>query len=374
MKPGGWRRYEQATDNIAEKMIEIVNEENDIDEVIRKVDRLQDKAKFIAFDKTKIKHGKHAKAHNNELGDSAEAQEILKQQSDQLEREILEIKSNKQGRASKVFKMKARIGGSKQMGQEAHAIKDPISGELLVSGEEIKKATLQYNCDVLRNNEAEEGFEEMVKLKEDLHDKRMKDKLGAGSFTVKNEDFYRVIKKFKDKGKQSYDFIVKAGPDFKEAVFRLCKRIIENEEYPASFDLTVLQQIYKGKGSKADLSNSRFIHLKNWLPRTCDAIIVGGMKDSILSSSTKFQIGGQEGHMSQEHLFSLKSLMAMKEYMQEGIIFQLYDIRKFFDHESLRDVMDTLHDIKVDEKVYRAWYLMSQNTINKNRYGDDIRS
>ena len=99
------------------------------------------------------------------------AQEILKQQSDQLEREILEIKSNKQGRASKVFKMKARIGGSKQMGQEAHAIKDPISGELLVSGEEIKKATLQYNCDVLRNNEAEEGFEEMVKLKEDLQDK-----------------------------------------------------------------------------------------------------------------------------------------------------------------------------------------------------------
>ena len=38
-----------------------MNEENDIDEVIRKVDRLQDKAKFMAFDKTKIKRGKHAK-------------------------------------------------------------------------------------------------------------------------------------------------------------------------------------------------------------------------------------------------------------------------------------------------------------------------
>ena len=158
---------------------------------------------MYSFDKSKIKPGKHAQVHNDEVFDSAEAQEILKRQSDQFEKEILEIKSDKQGRAPKLFKMKARIGGSKQMGQEAHAIKDPISGELLVSGDEIKKAKLKYNCEVLRNNEAEEGFEEMIKLKEDLHDKRMKDKLGVGGFSVKSQDFYRVIKKFKDKGKNS---------------------------------------------------------------------------------------------------------------------------------------------------------------------------
>ena len=66
--------------------------------------------------------------------------------------------------------------------------------------------------------------------------------------------------------------------------------------------------------------------------------------------------------MSQEHLFSLKSVIALKTHLQEGIIFQLYDIRKFFDHESLRDVMDTLHEIDINPKVYRAWFLMSQNT------------
>jgi hypothetical protein len=65
---------------------------------------------------------------------------------------------------------------------------------------------------------------------------------------------------------------------------------------------------------------------------------------------------------SQEHLFSLKSIIALKKHLEEGIIFQLYDIRKFFDHESLRDVMDTLHDININPKVYRAWFLMSENT------------
>jgi cell fate (sporulation/competence/biofilm development) regulator YlbF (YheA/YmcA/DUF963 family) len=128
--------------------------------------------------------------------------------------------------------MKSRIEGSKNQSQEAHAIIDLSSGEILVSSEEIKSETLEYNCDVLKNNEAEEVFEELVEMKEALHTMRMQDKIGAGSFTVKNEDFKRVVKKFKDKGKQTYGFLVKAGPKFKQAIFVLCKRIIENEEYP----------------------------------------------------------------------------------------------------------------------------------------------
>ena len=361
-KPGGWNRYKVATDDIADKIVEIVDSEKDIEEVINKVEKLQNKAKFVAFNKTKIKREKPKNVDALNDLEPSKAHEILTRQSEQIEKEILEIKSSNQGRAYKVFKMRARIGGTKKGAQEAHAIKDPISGELLVATEEIKRATLEYNCNVLKNNEAEEGFEELVKIKEDLHENRMRDKIGKGSFKVTGEDFNKVVKKFEEKRKQSYDFIVKAGQGFKNAVYRLCKRIIENEEIPACFELTILQQIYKGKGSKTDLSNSRFIHLKDWLPRTCDALVVGGMKTKILSSSTKFQIGGQEGHRSQEHLFSLKSVLALMESRGEGILFQLYDIRKFFDHESLRDVLDTLHDVGIDDNVYRAWYMLNKNT------------
>jgi hypothetical protein len=184
--------------------------------------------------------------------------------------------------------------------------------DMVVSKDEIKKVCLKYNCMVLKNNEPAEGFEEMVKLKEDLHDIRMRNKIGQGSFNLKKDDFNKIVKKFKDKKKQAYDFLVKGGNKFKEAAFKLCKRMIEKEEFPTSFESTCLHQIYKGKGSKLDLSNSRFIHLKEWLPRTCDALVVGGMRSKILESSSIFQIGGQEGHMSQEHLFSLKSVIALK--------------------------------------------------------------
>ena len=160
-RPGGWVKYEEATNNIAGKIIDIVDNEGDIEEVIIKVEKLQEKSKFIAFNKTKIRQRKLAMKECETI----KAKELLARQSEQIERDILEIKSNTKGRAAKVFKMKTRLDGSNKAAQDAHAIKDPRTGELLVTTQEIKRATLEYNCQFLKNNVAEEGFEELVKLK-----------------------------------------------------------------------------------------------------------------------------------------------------------------------------------------------------------------
>ena len=84
--------------------------------------------------------------------ETIKAKELLARQSEQIEKDILDIKSSTQGRAAKVFKMKTKLGGSNKGAQDAHAIKDPGTGELLVSTEEIKRATLDYNCQVLKNS------------------------------------------------------------------------------------------------------------------------------------------------------------------------------------------------------------------------------
>ena len=75
------------------------------------------------------------------------------------------------------------------------------------------------------------------------------------------------------------------------------------------------------------------------------------MKDTIFQSATKFQIGGQPKHRIQEHILTMRSMMALYEFLDIPIIIQLYDIQKFFDKENLRDVMDTLHDIWVEPKM-----------------------
>ena len=62
----------------------------------------------------------------------------------------------------------------------------------------------------------------------------MEDK-GGEEFDVLSEDFENVIAKFKTKDTKTYDFLIKAGDEYKEAIFQLCKRIIEREEIPKSF-------------------------------------------------------------------------------------------------------------------------------------------
>ena len=69
------------------------------------------------------------------------------------------------------------------------------------------------------------------------------------------------------------------------------------------------------------------------------------------------------GASSVEHLVTLKTWMKMKEERKENGIFQVFDMKKFFDKESLLDCMDTLDkEAKVDNKSYRIWYKLNAET------------
>ena len=110
------------------------------------------------------------------------------------------------------------------------------------------------------------------------------------------------------------------------------------------------------------LNNNRFIHLKNVLPRIVEAITVNKMKDKIINEASMYQIGGVPGHEIEEHVFTIKSIMAMREEMGTGIIFTLVDIIAFFDKEDIYDCMDALEKIGVNKKAARVWFKLNQNT------------
>ena len=148
----------------------------------------------------------------------------------------------------------------------------------------------------------------------------MEDKEEEG-FEIERKDFDEVIKKFESKTTKSYDFLLKSGEKYKQAMFKLCKKMIESEEFPESFKKTLLYMIWGKKGPAEVLKKSRFIHMKEgFLARTCEALAVGKMKDCILKSSSKYQVGGQPGHSPEEHIFSSKSIWAMVEKEDEAII------------------------------------------------------
>ena len=102
--------------------------------------------------------------------------------------------------------------------------------------------------------------------------------------------------------------------------------------------------------------------MKLWLPRLCEALTVRGMKDEILAAGTKFQIGGCPGQRTQFHLFVVRSLIALRLEAGEGCIITALDIKKFFDKQNIIDAMHSLSKAKVNKKLYRVWYRLTENT------------
>ena len=65
LKPGGWERYRDVSDDYADKMEEIIKDRRlNNEEVMEKIDKIQDKIKYIAFGKTKLKTNKNKTNQN----------------------------------------------------------------------------------------------------------------------------------------------------------------------------------------------------------------------------------------------------------------------------------------------------------------------
>ena len=121
-----------------------------------------------------------------------------------------------------------------------------------------------------------------------------------GDFEAYKETFDYKITNFKNKGKKNYHFITKAGNLFQNVVFKMCQRFFKEEQFPESFKDTTLHMLYKNNSGRTDLlTNHRFIHCKEWLPRVAECLVVeDGLKEHLVKGSSIYQIGGQPGHRS----------------------------------------------------------------------------
>ena len=107
--------------------------------------------------------------------------------------------------------------------QEAQAIKDPSTGELVVSNSEIKKGTLEYCHKTLKNNEPEDEVRESIELKEELHKLRINDDTDDTEYNTTDEDYFKTLRKFEAKNSKVYDFITKAGVQFQMVILNFAE-------------------------------------------------------------------------------------------------------------------------------------------------------
>ena len=285
-----------------------------------------------------------------------------------IDDEVEKIRKSNNGKVGQIFKIaKALRGGTTS---QAHAIKDPETKKLVVEQNEIKSVSLKHCKKVLERNDPKREMERLFEIRNEVNEERLKVCNDEG-FKASKEAFDQVLAKFKSNNKRSYDFLMKASKGFQDSIFLLCRRIIECESVPDKFRETTLHQIWKRKPGtrKEDLEANRYIHCKEWLARTVEAMVVKEMEPEIQMATSRFQIGGVPGHRPQEHLFSVKSMISKYMVEREMIILACYDISGFFDKEVLVDVMDELHSIGVDPRAWRLFHKLNADTRIRVRTG-----
>ena len=132
-KEDGWKKYEELTEQCS-NLLKIVNDnEESIEQIYGRFDSLHTKIKFKSFGKTRVKcSGNKNPPQNTEkvAGKNDKIEDILKQRSARLEKEIKELKSSSSSRSTRAFKLLEKVQGSKKAGPEAVAIIDPVTNEL----------------------------------------------------------------------------------------------------------------------------------------------------------------------------------------------------------------------------------------------------
>ena len=371
----GWKRYMENSKQASEHIKRVVeNKDNNIEEVIKKVEVIETKLKFKSFGKYSQqsigKRNAKEKEYQKDLSEEEKAKQLLAKQIERVEENVKDIEKTGPNKVGRIYEVSKQIKAMEKGAGQANAIKDPCNAKLIVDQEQIKNVTLKYCKQVLSKNEPDAEFKVLAKIKHELHKERKNERSDEG-FNVKKEAFEKVVDKFKANNKRGYDFLTKASKEYQDAIYCLCKRIIEDETVPDKFRQTTLHQIWKKKPGtrKEDLDANRYIHCKEYLPRTVEAIVVAEMEKSISEATSKFQIGGVKGHRPQEHLFCVKSVQARYEKQKKLLIIYTNDVSKFFDKEVLADCMGELYQAGIDPRAYRMFSMLNEKTQIRVRTG-----
>ena len=145
------------------------------------------------------------------------------------------------------------------------------------------------------------------------------------------------------------------------ALFRLFSLVWRKEEIPEVWRESQLLQKLK-KPNTCSLDNVRFLHLKKEVPKLFSQIVFSAAKENLFKNMSKFQIATKPGHRASEHLFVILSLIALCEREGTSTLITMYDIKKYFDSESVFDCFSELYRSQIKGRVYRLLYNLNKRS------------
>ena len=163
--------------------------------------------------------------------------------------------------------------------------------------------------------------------------------------------------------KISNEMIQDGGKSMKNSIVRMMKTIYQKEEFPKEWNESYIKNIYKGKGSKKELSNYRGLIISSHLPKLFEKIIEKKERNN-LQNMSEYQCGARKGKSIREHHLTIRAIKELAKKENEEVTAVYFDIKKCFDKMVLKEAMKELWMKGIQGKHWRLIYkLNSNNTL-----------
>ena len=232
--------------------------------------------------------------------------------------------------------------------------------------DQIINMLLDYNQQTLSKNEVDEEVARLYEEKAEIVENSWNE-IDPDDRRLNREDFARIMEKIKAKKKGVYTDLINGGGKFHDAIFTALARIFASGEVPDSFRTTFLTKIFKKKGSMKVISNYRFVHGKDFLPKLCEKLVVDKIESKVRENTSSTQIGGIPRKSTRDHL--LACLLSMRHFQRIGkpVILLLLDISKCFDKIKLSDMLFEALQLGCKPAIVKYLEKLSENTVIKMR-------
>ena len=359
-KEGGHERYSELTDTLSVQLLDKLGATEDMDNVYEWLLGELEKIKRKAYGKTTSTITRAKKVADNMMWNKR-IEEVTK-----CMESIGTKKVNLQ-----VWDVKKKVS-NKYNDKQFVSVKDPKTGILTKDRATTFETVLDYNYNLLRKDKVEKTVEmdREDAIKDMIIHCGMSVKEIEGDSELTWKEFQEVLVKVKLGNKSVYRDVLKAGWIFKRAYFELLNKVYSTECIPQKFQTTELMQLFKNKGSRNELKNNRFIHLKEHGPKLLERMIMMKLEKRMSAATPSFQIGGQKLSSTTEHLVTLISYMRHLEKEQGGGITQFLDIKACFDAIELRDLLTETTRSGITGKPLRNIATFT-DTVNIHIQGDE---
>ena len=236
-------------------------------------------------------------------------------------------------------------------------------GVEVFSEEVIKHEILEEFKNRLRNREPAKGWENYVKVSNELVELLMSAEVeSCPDFTL--EELLGAIRKLK-KGKAPGpddvlgEFLIEAGNGILLPLLDIFNRVKNSRQPPKQWNSVIITVIYKNKGSRKSLINYRGIFLASIVAKVFERLL----KDRIKTQMEKVdlcQAGSRSNRGPPDNTFIVNAVIDHSIYIGKSLYVTTYDFEQAFDSLWLQDCVLSLRQLGISDSILQLIYNLNK--------------